>query len=79
VTFIGVDVQDSDANAREFLRRFGITYPNGPDPSGAIAVDYGMSGVPESYFIDREGRIVRKWQGPLDDERLRAFLDELTR
>jgi len=77
VAFIGVDVQDTDGNAREFLRRFGVTYPNGPDPSGAISVDYGMSGVPESYFIDRDGRIVRKWQGPLDDDRLRGFLDEL--
>jgi cytochrome c biogenesis protein CcmG/thiol:disulfide interchange protein DsbE len=77
VVFLGVDVQDTDASAREFLRRFGVTYPNGPDPGGAISVDYGMSGVPESYFLDREGQIVRKWQGPLDDERLRAFLDEL--
>ena len=77
VTFIGVDVQDTDANAREFLKRFGVTYQNGPDPGGAISVDYGMSGVPESYFLDRDGRIVRKWQGPLDDTRLRGLLDEL--
>ena len=77
VAFIGVNVQDTDASAREFLRRFGVTYPNGRDPGGAISVDYGMSGVPESYFVDRDGQIVRKWQGPLDDQRLRAFLDEL--
>jgi len=79
VAFIGVDVQDADGNAREFLRRFGVTYQNGPDPSGAISVEYGMSGVPESYFVDSEGKIVRKWQGPLDDQRLRGFLDELLR
>jgi thioredoxin-like negative regulator of GroEL len=36
-----------------------------------------MSGVPETYFVDRDGQIVRKWQGPLDEARLRAFLDEL--
>jgi cytochrome c biogenesis protein CcmG/thiol:disulfide interchange protein DsbE len=77
VTFVGVDVQDTDASAREFLRRFGVTYPNGPDPGGTISVDYGMSGVPETYFLDRDGRVVRKWQGPLDDQRLRSFLDEL--
>lgn len=79
VAFIGVDVQDTDAGAREFVRRFGVSYPNGPDPSGAISVEYGMSGVPESYFVDRDGKIVRKWQGPLDDQRLRGFLDELLR
>jgi cytochrome c biogenesis protein CcmG/thiol:disulfide interchange protein DsbE len=79
VTFIGVNVQDTEANAREFVRRFGVTYPNGQDVSGAIAVDYGMSGVPESYFVDRNGQLVRKWQGPLDANRLRSFLDELLR
>ena len=47
--------------------------------SGAVAVDYGMSGVPESYFVDRDGRLVRKWQGPLDEARLRSYLDELVR
>jgi cytochrome c biogenesis protein CcmG/thiol:disulfide interchange protein DsbE len=79
VAFIGVNVQDTDGNARDFLRRFGVTYPNGRDLSGAVAVDYGMSGVPESYFVDRSGRLVKKWQGPLDDARLRAYLDELLR
>jgi len=77
--FIGVDVQDTDANARAFLRRFGVTYPNGRDASGDISVDYGMSGVPETYFVDRQGRLVRKWQGPLDEIRARSFLDELLR
>lgn len=79
VQFIGVNVQDTDANARAFLRRFGVTYPNGRDASGEVAVEYGMSGVPETYFVDRTGALVRKWQGPLDDERLRQFLDELAR
>ena len=79
VVFIGVDVQDTEANARAFLRRFGVSYPNGRDASGEIAVEYGMSGVPESYFVDRDGRLARKWQGPLDDARLRAFLEDLLR
>ncbi|MDP8922669.1 MAG: TlpA family protein disulfide reductase [Chloroflexota bacterium] len=79
VQFIGVNVQDTDANARAFLRRFGVSYPNGRDASGEVAVEYGMSGVPETYFVDRNGTLVRKWQGPLDDERLRQFLDELAR
>lgn len=77
VTFIGVNVQDTDANARDFLRRFGVSYPNGVDALGAVAVDYGMSGVPESYFVDRNGQLTRKWQGPLDDARLKSYLDEL--
>jgi cytochrome c biogenesis protein CcmG, thiol:disulfide interchange protein DsbE len=79
VAFIGVNVQDTDANARAFLRRFGVTYPNARDATGEVAVEYGMAGVPETYFVDRDGKLVRKWQGPLDDEKLRQFLDELTR
>jgi cytochrome c biogenesis protein CcmG/thiol:disulfide interchange protein DsbE len=75
--FVGVNVQDTDPLARDFLRRFGVTYPNGRDATGAIAVEYGMSGVPETYFVDRDGRLVRKWQGALDEARLRSFLDEL--
>lgn len=79
VVFIGVNVQDTDPLARGFLKKFGVTYPNGRDVSGAISVEYGMSGVPESYFVDRSGQLVRKWQGPLDEPRLRQFLDDLLR
>ncbi|MFN8637374.1 MAG: TlpA disulfide reductase family protein, partial [Chloroflexota bacterium] len=39
VAFVGINVQDTDANARDFLRRFGVTYPNGRDLTGAISVD----------------------------------------
>jgi cytochrome c biogenesis protein CcmG/thiol:disulfide interchange protein DsbE len=77
VVFVGVNVQDTDENARAFLRRYGVTYPNVRDAGGAVSVEYGMSGVPESYFVDREGRLVRKWQGPLDEAQLRTFLDDL--
>jgi cytochrome c biogenesis protein CcmG, thiol:disulfide interchange protein DsbE len=79
MVFIGVNVQDTDPLARGFLKKFGVTYPNGRDVSGAISVEYGMSGVPESYFVDRSGQLVRKWQGPLDEARLRQFLDDLLR
>ena len=75
--FVGVNVQDTEPLARDFLRRFGVTYPNGRDATGAIAVEYGMSGVPETYFVDRDGRLIRKWQGAIDEARLRAFLNEL--
>jgi cytochrome c biogenesis protein CcmG, thiol:disulfide interchange protein DsbE len=79
VVFIGVNVQDTEPLARSFLKRFGVTYPNGRDATGAVAVEYGMSGVPETYFVDRNGMVVRKWQGPLDEPRLRQFLDDLLR
>jgi cytochrome c biogenesis protein CcmG/thiol:disulfide interchange protein DsbE len=74
---VGVDVQDTDANARAFLERYKVTYHNGPDPGGDISIAYGMSGVPESYFITPDRRIVRKWAGPLDEGRLVSYVEEL--
>jgi cytochrome c biogenesis protein CcmG, thiol:disulfide interchange protein DsbE len=79
VSFLGVDVQDSEANARAFLDRYRVSYPNAPDGSGEVSIAYGMSGVPESYFVGQDGRIARKWAGPLDEARLSAFLEELLR
>ena len=75
VLFIGVNIQDSDEAARAFLREFRITYPNGPDHGGRIAIDYGVYGIPETFFIGRDGRILAKHVGAIGSERLRASLD----
>ena len=77
VVFVGIDVWDSEQDARKFLKEFDLTYVNGPDPRGQISIDYGLSGIPETFFIDRQGQIGRKWIGPFTDQALRAFLDEL--
>ena len=77
VLFVGIDVFDTDSRARDFIREFDITYPVGPDPRGTIAIEYGLTGVPEKHFIDRNGRVVRKLVGPLSEERLSAILGEL--
>jgi len=63
LVFVGVALQDTDKNAQEFLKEFNITYPNGKDESGKIAVDYGTWGIPESFFIDPQGRITYKHVG----------------
>lgn len=77
VTFVGVDVWDTEQDARKFLRDFDITFPTGPDPRGQITIDYGLAGIPETFFIDRRGQVTRKWIGPFTEETLRAFLDEI--
>jgi cytochrome c biogenesis protein CcmG/thiol:disulfide interchange protein DsbE len=63
VVFVGVQIQDAEANGRKFVEEFNITYPNGLDPSGRIAIDYGVWGIPESFFIDPDGRITYKHVG----------------
>ena len=77
VAFVGINVFDVDASAKAFLREFGITYPSGPDPKGAIAVDYGLTGVPEKFLISRDGRILHKFVGPQDAAALGTVLDQM--
>jgi len=79
VVFVGVNVWDAEATARAFLRAFGITYPNGPDPKGRILIEFGVTGIPETYIIDSEGRIVRRWIGPITSQELGELLEELRR
>jgi cytochrome c biogenesis protein CcmG/thiol:disulfide interchange protein DsbE len=78
VTFVGVDVQDVDADAQAFLSKYGITYSNGSGGAGPISVQYGMRGVPETYFIAPDGQLVRKWN-TLTAADLEQFLGELQR
>ncbi len=63
VVFVGVEIQDTEANGRNFVKEFGVTYPNGVDKSGSIPIDYGVWGIPESFFVDPDGRIVYKHVG----------------
>ena len=56
--FVGVDYHDVTGDARTFLSHHGVTYPSVLDGSGMVADRYGVTGVPETYFIDRRGRLV---------------------
>jgi cytochrome c biogenesis protein CcmG/thiol:disulfide interchange protein DsbE len=77
VTFVGVNVWDSADKARAFIAEYGVTYLNGADDAGSAAIDYGLTGLPETYFVDREGRVVRKFIGPVTERALRAAVEEL--
>jgi len=76
VVFVGVNFQDQERAARQFLVEFGITFPNGPDPGSKITIDYGVYGIPELFFIDREGRITYKHIGLIGGPTLRTKLEE---
>ncbi|MGH7771237.1 MAG: TlpA family protein disulfide reductase [Candidatus Binatia bacterium] len=76
VVFLGVNIQDREEDARLFLQEFGITYLNGRDASAKIAIGYGVWGLPETFFIDREGRITFKQVGALGLPIITAKLDE---
>src|SRR5262249_8098455 len=65
--FVGINVQDQDEPARRFLDQFNLHCVNAADPGGRVAIDYGVYGVPETFFIDRAGRIRRRHVGALDE------------
>lgn len=65
VIFIGVNVWDESSNAKQYLTQFGGGYINALDPSEEIQVDYGVGGVPETFFIDSSGYVRAKFTGPL--------------
>jgi cytochrome c biogenesis protein CcmG/thiol:disulfide interchange protein DsbE len=76
VVFLGINIQDQEDKAREFLREFGVTYANGIDPVNRIAIDYGVWGIPETFFLDRTGRITYKHVGALGMDTVHAKLEE---
>ena len=71
VVVLGVDAQDFGVDARRFVDNEGITYPIARDKYGSTLGHYGVTGFPETWFIDRQGRIVGEHiVGPLTQESL---------
>jgi len=78
VRFIGVVFQDSKENAEEYLK--GYVNPFDIvllDDAGHMSIDYGVGGVPETFFVDPKGRILDKSTGVLDIEYIRQKLDPM--
>jgi cytochrome c biogenesis protein CcmG/thiol:disulfide interchange protein DsbE len=72
VLFLGLDMQDVRGDAREFLREFSITYPNIREGDKQTARRYGMTGIPETFFISPQGRVVGHVIGALSQDQLRT-------
>lgn len=77
VLFVGVSYKDVDSKATAYIEEFDITYPNGPDPYSRIAVSYGITGVPETFLIAKDGRLVKHYVGPITEAGLRTALEEI--
>jgi len=79
VIFVGVDIWDVQNEAKRFVQQFGVTYPNGYDPQDRVAVDYGITGIPETFFITRDGAIASKAIGILSETTLAENIEKLLR
>ncbi|MGH2981244.1 MAG: TlpA family protein disulfide reductase [Solirubrobacterales bacterium] len=71
-TVLGIDTRDLSDDGRDFVRRYGISYPQLRDGDGDAAHDFGTTGVPETFLVDPEGKLVLIRRGPVD----RRYLDQ---
>ena len=80
LVIVGVAVRDFSEDSRRFARRYGMTYPIVKADGNRIERDYGITGVPETFFVDREGNLVGDpIAGPVDasDEIERRFVESI--
>jgi cytochrome c biogenesis protein CcmG/thiol:disulfide interchange protein DsbE len=78
VKFFGVLYDDSEANGRSWIREVGgQRYPALIDDGARTAIDYGLYGVPETFVIDQQGRVVQKHIGPITAAQLSGIIDPL--
>jgi cytochrome c biogenesis protein CcmG/thiol:disulfide interchange protein DsbE len=74
VVVVGLDAKDFRADARKFAKRFGLTFPLVYDGPGNTLDDFGVTGFPETFVIDREGRVVEAFAGAVDGDDVRPRL-----
>jgi cytochrome c biogenesis protein CcmG/thiol:disulfide interchange protein DsbE len=72
VLFLGLDMQDARDDARKFLREFSITYPNVREAGDETSRRYGMTGIPETFFISARGQVVGHVIGAITAGQLRG-------
>ena len=77
VVFIGVDWVDTEKEALAYIREFDITYLNGPDLGTRIAQAYRIQGVPETFYVDKAGKLRGVHIGPLKSPQLDDKIEEL--
>ncbi len=77
VVFIGVDYVDTEPEALAYIEEFDITYLNGPDIGTRISQAYRIRGVPETFFVDRQGQLRGVKIGPLRPPELEERIEQL--
>jgi len=80
IMFVGLNVQDSQQSAREFIAEFGLTgFNHYFDSDGAVSGVLGSYGVPQTYFYAPGGRLVHRHAGIIDERTLAVYVDDLLR
>lgn len=79
LSVVGINIQDREPAARQFIQAYGLTFPNGQDRTGRISIDYGVYGVPETFILDPNGRLVYKHVGAITAQIIQERVDPLLR
>jgi cytochrome c biogenesis protein CcmG/thiol:disulfide interchange protein DsbE len=74
---LGVDTQDVDGDAKNFIKEFGLTYPQLRDKSGDQINAWGAAAYPETFVIDKQGRVAALRRGPVDEEFMQRAVEPL--
>lgn len=77
INFLGINIRDGLDDARAFAATRGLDYTHVRDPDQSIFYDFGLTGQPETFFLDDEGVVVEHVPGPLTEDRLFTLLDSL--
>ena len=75
--FVGVNIQDQEQDARRFIQEHGLTFPQVRDREGAVYLDYGVYGLPESFFLKPGLLVHAKYLGEFDETVLRQRLEAI--
>jgi cytochrome c biogenesis protein CcmG, thiol:disulfide interchange protein DsbE len=75
VVVLGVDLNDFSGDAHKFMREHGVSYPIVHDNHNVTSPKYGLTGVPETFFVDRNGRVVGHVAGPVSASDLRTGIE----
>lgn len=77
VVFLGIAVDDTEQKMKDFIAKYGVTFPVGLDKTAAIQKSFGIYGIPTTYFIDKQGIINYFHSGSVTEELLQHELDKL--
>ena len=78
VEFIGINVMDDKKSAEKYIKSFGGTFINVHDPENRVHLDYGVGGVPETFFVDPDGIITGKHRGPITEKMIMRYVEDAT-
>ncbi len=75
IEFIGINIMDDKRSAEKYIESFGEKFVNIYDPENRVHLDYGVGGVPETFFLNPDGIVTAKHRGPLTEKMIMHYIE----